>query len=278
MNISDLISVADALLVHYEVSYRRESDIGRGAGSALGASTLGKSKRMAYDRPSRLYIILLDTSIGNSGGAGNTEQNGVVEGKVFTIAEKREALGCLALLASSGAVGFMVSVSSVSGLGFSCDRNAHVNFKWAYIHCPSYVPTDVSAVALSDFGISSGNKSLAGSLGYDNEIEGSNSALLMILKSLTPKHKEVLRTLVTLSSVGNNSATSSSDNKNTAIHWTTFLKNCTESMIVKGDADLQLICRELIEHRLIWRGTDSNGSLVVSLLGKIDLDKLFVAL
>jgi hypothetical protein len=267
---------ADALLVHYDVSYRRESDSGRGAG---GASSFGNNRRIAYDRPSRLYIILLDGSVGSSSsGHINVDPNGWADGNASVIADKREAFRCLALLASSHSVGLMASVSSVFGLSFSCDRTSYVSFKWAHIHCPCYSPTDISTISLKDFGISSGNKDVTSSFGDDGDGERPNSALLMILKSFTPKHKEVLRTLVSLSSTGEASVISKTDNRKTVIPWTTFLKKCSESMIVKGDADLQLICRELLEHRLIWRGTDSNGLLVVSVLDHIDLEKLVAML
>lgn len=220
---------------------------------------------ISYNRPSKLYIVITDTPSGY-GGAGGP---GSVQSREKARAEKITFMRCLSILASSKAVGLVVTSCSVNTISQACDLDTLRLFNWAYVHCPTFEnkPTEL---CLQDFGVNFASYSAQHKdviLSGEAEVAGSlHSNLKFVINSLTRKHKDILRVLCEYIQKEENErklnkAKSGSTSSVITMPWTRFVSACVDNLIVKGDPDIRYLMRELIDHKLVAQATDAADGL-----------------
>jgi hypothetical protein len=231
-----------------------------------------------YNRPSRVYIMMLEAeaNLGSSGKASDSDGLGGAGGAAAPSsaqaardrvrAGKAEAMACLAVLSACRAVGLLLSSSSAAGAFTSgLDSQLHAQFRFAYVHAPTYELPAAHEVNLQDYGALSaqtGAMEVVGldpSLGLDASQEISLSHKL-IIKSLTPKHIDILNLLVgnAIGSKANKDASAVPASRAAAasMPWTSLFRACTERLVVKGDPELRQLLGELLDHRIVGLGYD----------------------
>ena len=256
---------ADALLEHH--GYHNRSRFSRNQHDVTLASSHLDSNMVTvttYNRPSKLYIVLVDSSNTNSMPSSS------IDSREKARDEKALAMHCLGLLSNCRAVGLITAVSNVNTICNGCDVYTMNLFNWAYIHCPTFEPKK-SELCLQDFGINIATYTVQHKelmLEDDSATAESkgNSSLVFVVNSLTPKHKEILRLLcnyVDTEIAKQKELSGSSKNVgNISMPWALFLNSCKENLIVKKDADLRVLLRELIAHNLVVNSIDASNDMI----------------
>jgi hypothetical protein len=285
------LSLVDALMVHYGHSAKQRSSVSAVSSSSSGdasfadhddASCLADNSEASmalsiYNRPSRVHILMLEAeaNLGSSGKASDTDGLGagsttipssVQSARDRVRAGKTEAMACLATLSISRAVGLLLASSSAAGAVTSCiDSQLHAQFRWAYVHAPTYDLPEPNEVDLQDYGSLSAHTGAMEVLGLDASAGASDAAQeislshKLIIKSLTPKHIDILNLLVG-NAIDVKASSSSGAHVSrvavTAMPWTSLFQACTERLVVKGDPELRQLLGELLDHRIVGLGYD----------------------
>lgn len=288
------LAVADALMVHYGHSAKQRSSAASTSASAFAESseldnngpglhdTLDAPVALSiYNRPSRVYILMLEAeaSLGASGkadaadglaaGGGTGTASSAQSTRDRVRAGKAEAMACLAVLGKSRAVGLLLSSSCATGAVTSgMDSQTYSQFRWAHVHAPTYDLPAASEVNLQDFGgLSAATTAIdvvglegGAAAGLDDSTQQISLSHKLIIKSLTPKHIDILNLLVN-NAIGNKpsgegSSASSSTSRGAPMLWTALFRACTERLVVKGDPELRQLLGELLDHRIVGLAYD----------------------
>lgn len=216
---------------------------------------------MSYNRPSKLYLIIVDPPTIQSASVSISVSN-----REKFRAEKALAMRCLGLLAGCKAVGLVAAVNSINTICQGCDLDTLCLFNWAYVHCPTFESGNVE-LSLQDFGINFASYATQhkGLLvdSADAVDDNAHDNLKYVINSLTRKHKDMLRVLCTYIQEEDKKrkAENIEGGGAVAMPWIRFVSSCTENLIVKGDPDMRYLMRELIDHKLVSQALNPQDGL-----------------
>lgn len=189
-----------------------------------------------------------------------------------------ELQAAFACLAQSRELCFVASVSNFTSpfLHLWSQEGGGRGWRWCCYHTPTAVPHKLASQVLS---ACENNANIAAK----SEVVGTKG-LSYVLRSLTPKLRDLIGVLVHLTKTqaekadaakaersvanSNRSATNGETvgKQDIALSWNIVLQSCRSRLIVKDDTDLRKLMGELKDNRIAKMFSDSEGCLLVSLL------------
>lgn len=203
------------------------------------------AKGYRYDMP-RLYIVVHE-----------------IDGEALRSALSQHVLS---ILASCDSVSMIATFDCINTT-LSWTQHTLCSFNWTYHHISTYESYTLSNTPhLSEW-----NKTSV----------ANNKSLEFILKSLTPRHKEVLMLLVydalkrreaaTKGSKTDNKQPSSSQSSETGMAFETLYRTCADLLLVRSNQELKILLSELSDHRIISTHADPSKRGVINLNLPIDV-------